>query len=108
MSNNVHELFQGSLNERITKQLRLLDSESGPAADFAKDVKVVNRKVIRPQYPDYATHQPDISFWHRKSALPTVIIETAHAHQGCKPEALAEDYILGSDLVVSHRDFKRH
>jgi hypothetical protein len=100
MPTNVHEQFLRSLTGRITEQLRLLSHGSGSAADFAKDISDVGSTTIRPQDPEYGTHDPDTSFQHLKSPLPTVIIEVAHSQKGGKLRTLAEEYILGSDLEI--------
>lgn len=96
----VHEQFLCSLSGRISEQLRLLSRGFGSAADFAKDIRCVGSATIRPRDPEYGTHDPDSSFQHRKSPLPTVIIEVAHSQKGGKLRTLADEYILGSDLEI--------
>lgn len=100
MPTKVHELFLRSLSGRISEQLRLLSSGSDPIADFAKDVRDVGSATIRARDPDYGSHDPDSSFQHLRSPLPTVIIEVAHSQNGRALGHLAEEYILGSDLVI--------
>ncbi|KAK5224178.1 hypothetical protein LTR47_009935 [Exophiala xenobiotica] len=100
MPTKVHELFSRSLSGRISEQLRFISSKSGPAADFAKDVRDVGSATIRARDPDYGSHDPDSSFQHLRSPLPTVIIEPAHSQNGRVLRHLAEEYILGSDLVI--------
>ncbi|KAL6240618.1 hypothetical protein RBB50_012445 [Rhinocladiella similis] len=100
MPTKVHELFLRSLSGRISEQLRLLSSGSDPFADFAKDVRDVGSATIRARDPDYGSHDPDSSFQHLRSPLPTVIIEVAHSQNGRTLGHLAEEYILGSDLVI--------
>jgi hypothetical protein len=100
MPTKVHEQFSRSLSGRINEQLRLLSGESGSAADFAKDIRDVGSATIRPRDPEYGTHDPDSSFQHLKSPLPTVIIEIAHSQKGAILNTLAEEYILGSDLEI--------
>jgi len=96
----VHEQFSRSLSGRISEQLRLLSCGFGSAADFAKDIRDVGSATIRPQDPEYGTHDPDSSFRHLQSPLPTVIIEVAHSQRGGKLRLLADEYILGSDLEI--------
>lgn len=96
----LHEGLLRSLNGRIIEQLRLLSYGSGSVADFAKDIRDTGSTTIRPRDPEYGTHDPDISFRHRKSSSPTVIIEVAHSQRGGKLRTIAEDYILGSDLEI--------
>jgi hypothetical protein len=100
MPTKVHELFLRSLSGRVSEQLRLLSSEPGPAADFAKDIRDVGSVTIRARDPDYGSHDPDSSFQHLRSPLPTVIIEIAHSQNGRVLRHLAEEYILGNDLVI--------
>lgn len=100
MPTKLHEHFLGSLNGHISEQLRLLSRESGSAADFAKDIRDARSATIKPRDPEYGTHDPDGSFQHLKSPLPTVIIEVAHSQKGRELKTLAEEYILGSDLEI--------
>jgi hypothetical protein len=100
MPTKVHELFSRSLSGRISEQLRLLSRESGPAGDFAKDIRDVGSATIKPRDPKYGTHDPDNSFQHLKSPLPTVIIEVAHSQNGRVLGILAEEYIFGCDLEI--------
>ena len=96
----VHELFLRSLSGRVSEQLRLLSSESSPAGNFAKNIRDVGSATIRARDPDYGSHDPDSSFQHLNSPLPTVIIEVAHSQDGRVLRRLAEEYILGSDLAI--------
>ncbi|KAJ4612612.1 hypothetical protein HRR86_008738 [Exophiala dermatitidis] len=96
----IHELFLRSLSGRISEHLRLLSRESGPAAEFAKDIRDVGSATIRARDPDYGSHDPDSSFQHLRSPLPTVIIEVAHSQNGRILRNLAEEYIFGNDLVI--------
>ena len=100
MPTKVHEQFSRSLSGRIMEQLGQISQGSGSAADFAKDVRDVGSATIRPRDPEYGTHDPDSSFQHLKSPLPTVIIEVAHSQSGRRLRTLAEDYLLGSDLAI--------
>ena len=100
MPAKVHEFFLRSLSGRISEQLCLLSRESGSAADFARDIRDVGSATIRPRDLEYGTHDPDSSFQHLKSPLPTVIIEVAHSQKGGVLRTLAEEYILGSDLEI--------
>lgn len=95
MPTKVHEQFSRSLSGRISEQLCLLADEPGSAADFAKNIRDVGSATIRPRDPEYGTHDPDSSFQHLKSPLPTVIVEIAHSQQGGTLRTLAEEYILG-------------
>lgn len=100
MPTKVHEQFSRSLSGRIVEQLRLLSQGSGSAADFAKGIRDVGSATIRPRDPEYGTHDPDSSFQHLNSPMPTVIIEVAHSQNGRRLRTLAEEYLLGSDLAI--------
>ncbi|KAJ9644796.1 hypothetical protein H2204_001258 [Knufia peltigerae] len=100
MHSQKHENFILKLGSRITAQLGVIASESGPAGDFAKDIEAVGQATIRPKNPGYGTHDPDASYRHLGSPLPAVVIEVAYAQRGCTLRALAEDYIFGSLLKI--------
>ena len=100
MPTKVHEQFSRSLSGRIVEQLRQFSQGSGSAADFAKDIRDVGSATIKSRDPEYGTHDPDSSFQHLDSPLPTVIIEVAHSQSGRRLRTLAEEYILGSDLAI--------
>lgn len=100
MALTVHEIFTRRLNWRITEELRLLSQGSGSTADFAKSIIDVGSSMTRPRDPEFGPHHPDISFRPLKSPSPTVIIEIAHSQKKKRLRALADEYILGSNLGI--------
>ena len=100
MPSRVHENFLAALSHSIENQLSRLSEGDGPVADFAKDVQDDRSATVRPLDPRYGTHDPDASFRHLESEFPGVVIEVAYAQEGKRLDAIAEDYILGSDHQI--------
>ena len=116
MPTTTHEFFCSSVVFEIQRQLGIIATGTGEAAEFAKNVS--HQGSPRLQFPadevrdegeassgdgeetassKYDAHEPDAAFSHLDAQWPGIIIEVSFSQKEKELKDLAEDYILGSD-----------
>ena len=99
-----HEVFRSKVVLEIQRQLGIIATGTGEAAEFAKNISYEGS--TRLQFPadededeeetKYDSHEPDATFTHPDMQWPAIVIEVAFTQKGEELKDLAEDYILGS------------
>lgn len=115
-----HDSFCYSVSHEILRQLEIIATGTGEAAEFAKNVSCWGSPrlqfpadEVRDEVRDegeasggdreetasskYDAHEPDAAFTHRNAQWPGIIIEVSFSQKNKSLKGLAEDYILGSD-----------
>jgi hypothetical protein len=97
MPSRLHEQLGREISGDIERQLLSIANGTGPAAQFAQNIKPTGSLTLTFDDPQYGKHEPDASFTHSDAQYPGVVIEISYSQKRKDLRRLADDYILGSD-----------
>jgi hypothetical protein len=96
----LHDQLTASVAEDLKWQLKSIASGVGPAASFAQEIMNTNTTTIEFDSRRYAKHSPDGSFKHIDAQYPGVVMEVSYSQKRKDLQALARDYIRGSEASI--------
>ncbi|OCL06478.1 hypothetical protein AOQ84DRAFT_390162 [Glonium stellatum] len=99
MPTALHERFIRNICDEINSQLRRRINSAVPSVtDVLQSIKESGSPTI--SLADNAARSPDASFYQKKTAYPSVVLEISYSQKRKDLPRIAESYILDSDLNI--------